>query len=141
MPSETVVTEIAAAPGRVWQSVIDVDSWPRLMGSVTSVERLDAGPLRVGSRVKVKNPGLPVFTWEVTQLDEGTSFTWVVRSPGVESTAVHQVTAADGGSRLTLTMTWSGPLGGLAGALAGKRARKSIAMEASGHKAAAEAPA
>jgi uncharacterized membrane protein len=141
MASETVVTDIAAPPDRVWQSVIDVDSWPRLMDSVTSVERLDAGPLRVGSRVKVKNPGLPVFTWVVTELDEGISFTWVVRSPGVESTAVHQVTPADAGSRLTLTMTWSGPLGGLAGALVGKRARNSIIMEANGHKAAAETPA
>jgi hypothetical protein len=108
---------------------------------MTSVERLDSGPLRVGSRARIKQPGLPVYVWEVTGLDEGASFTWVTHSPGVVVTAGHEVSATASGSRLTLSVTWTGAFGGLAGALMGKRTRKSITRDAEGHKACAETPA
>lgn len=140
MAAESVTIDIAAAPGRVWQAVADVADWPRWTDSMTSVERLDSGPLRVGSRARIKQPGLPVFVWEVTGLDEGASFTWVTHSPGVVVTAGHEVSGTASGSRLTLSVTWTGAFGGLAGALVGKRTRQSITRDAEGHKACAETP-
>jgi uncharacterized membrane protein len=141
MATESVVIDIAAAPGRVWQVVTDVESWPRISASMRDVRRLDSGPLHVGSRARIKQPGLPVLVWEVTDLAEGTSFSWVARTPGVDATGMHQIDATADGSRLTLTMTWTGVFGGLAGALAGKRTRKSLEMEAAGTKASAESGA
>ncbi len=133
--------DIAAAPERVWQVVTDVEDWPNWTASMSDIKRLDQGPLRVGSRARIKQPGLPVLVWEVTDLEEGTSFTWVARTPGVNSAAGHLVSATADGSRLTLSVTWTGIFGGLAGALVGQRTRKSITADAIGHKACAEAPA
>ena len=99
------------------------------------------GPLRVGSRARIKQPGYPALVWEVTELDEGTSFTWVTHTPGVDAIAAHLISATADGSRLTLSVTWTGVFGGLAGALAGKRTRKSLTLDANGHKACAEAVA
>jgi uncharacterized membrane protein len=140
MASVEVTVEIAAPPGRAWQAVADVEDWPRWTTSMGDVKRLDEGPLREGSRARIKQPGLPVSVWEVTDLDEGTSFTWVTRAPGVVAWAGHEVVATADGSRLTLSLTWTGVFGGLAGALMGRRTRKSIMRDAEGHKSCAEAP-
>lgn len=141
MASESVTIDIAAPPERVWQVVTDVEDWPRWTASMRDVKRLDDGPLRMGSRARIKQPGLPVLVWEVTELDEGTSFTWVTHTPGVASTAAHLVSATANGSRLTLSVTWTGVFGGLTSALMGKRTRKSLTVDADGHKACAETAA
>jgi uncharacterized membrane protein len=141
MASESVTIDIAAPPERVWQVVTDVEDWPRWTASMSAIKRLDDGPLRMGSRARIKQPGLPVLVWEVTELDEGTSFTWVTHTPGVASTAAHLVSATANGSRLTLSVTWTGIFGGLTGALMGKRTRKSLTVDADGHKACAETAA
>ena len=106
------------------------------------VRRLEAEPLRVGSRTLIKQAGQPPVVWEVTELDEGSGFSWVARLPGFGATAAHQVTeAAGGGARLALTMTWTGLLGGLVAALSRKRAHKSLVEESTGVKARAETAA
>jgi uncharacterized membrane protein len=138
MATVRVTVDIAAPTERAWQAVADVEDWPRWTTSMSDVKRLDGGPLRVGSRARIKQPGLPVYVWEVTDLDEGTGFTWVTRSPGVVASAGHEVVATEGGSRLTLSLTWTGVFGGLAGALMGRRTRTSIMRDAEGHKACAE---
>jgi uncharacterized protein YndB with AHSA1/START domain len=141
MAAVSVVIDIAAPPERVWRAVADVEDWPRWTASMSDIKRLDGGPLRVGSRARIKQPGYPVLVWEVTELDEGTSFTWVTHTPGVDAIAAHLISATADGSRLTLSVTWTGVFGGLAGALAGKRTRKSLTLDANGHKACAEAAA
>jgi uncharacterized membrane protein len=141
MTTESVVVDIAAPSARVWQALIDVEDWPRWTTSMSDVKRLDEGPLRVGSRARIKQPGFPVFVWEVTELAEGTSFSWCTRTPGLVATAGHEVSATADGSRLTLSVAWTGVFGGLTGALMGKRTRESIMRDANGHKACAETPA
>jgi uncharacterized membrane protein len=138
MASESLAIDIAAPAERVWDVLLDVESWPQWTPSMTSVKRLDPGLLRVGSRARIKQPGLPVLVWQVTDVDEGARFTWVTRSPGLSTTATHEVSEAPGGSRLTLTVTWSGPLAAVATALASKRTRRSLAQEAGGAKTRSE---
>jgi hypothetical protein len=80
---------------------------------VTSVERLDQGPLRVGSRARIKQPRLPTAVWEVTEVVTGRSFTWIARGPGIITTASHVVTPpeAAGSTRVTASLQQMGPLG------------------------------
>jgi uncharacterized protein YndB with AHSA1/START domain len=141
MASVSVVIDIAAPPERVWQVVTDVEDWPRWTASMSDVKRLDDGSLRMGSRARIKQPGFPVLVWEVTDLDEGASFSWATHTPGVDATAAHLVGATADGSRLTLSVTWTGVFGGLTGALMAKRTRKSLTLDANGHKACAETAA
>jgi len=141
MRSVQVAIDISAPAERVWQAVADIASWPRWTPSTTDVKRLDTGPLQVGSRARVRQPGLPALVWEVTELNESSAFTWITRIPGVLTTARHDISETEGGSRLTLTLTWNGPLAGVVAALNAKRARHSMTQEANGHKAASEASA
>jgi uncharacterized membrane protein len=113
--------DVAASAEDVFAVYADVERWPSWTTSVTSVERLDAGPLAIGSRARVRQPRLPVAVWEVTELQPGRSFTWVARGPGVVTTGSHAVTADAAGTAtpvtVTATLDQGGPLGPLLGVL------------------------
>ena len=130
--------DIAAARARVWQVYAAVEAWPEWTASVRSVERLDDGSLRVGSRVRIRQPKLPVAVWTVTAIDEGRSFVWEATAPGIHTVATHLVKPGDGGTRATARLEQRGPLGGLVGRLAGGLTRRYLAMETAGLKARSE---
>lgn len=137
--SESLSIDISAVRERVWQVITDVESWPQWTTSMTTVKRLDDGPLRVGSRARVKQPGLPNMVWQVTDITEGTEFSWVTRTVGVDATATHRVEETPAGTRLTLTLAWTGIFAGVVAAMAGKQTRKYLALETVGAKARSEA--
>ena len=112
MPGLQHTVTIAAPPERVWAVIVDVERWPERIPTVDAVERLDAGPLAVGSRTRLQQPRLPTAVWTVTELTDGSSYTWESSSPGVTVTASHLVEPHPDGSRLTLAVTVSGPLSG-----------------------------
>ena len=99
MPGLQHTVTIAAPPERVWPVVVDVERWPERIPTVDAVERLDAGPLAVGSRTRLQQPRLPTAVWMVTELADGSSYTWESSSPGVTITATHVVEPHPDGSR------------------------------------------
>lgn len=132
--------DIDAAPERVSEIICDVERWPEWTASITTVDRLDDGPLAVGSQAKVKQPRLPAVVWTVTELTPERGFVWVAKNPGVANRGVHRVEpAGTGGSRVTLGVEESGPLGKLAGLLLRRLTKRYVDMEAAGLKARAEA--
>jgi uncharacterized membrane protein len=130
--------EISASPERVWAVMSDIERWPEWTSSVSRVERLDAGPLAVGQRARIRQPKLLPAVWRVTALEPGRSFTWVTSSPGVRVTGRHQVEAAGPGSRAHLAVSFDGVLSGLVARLAGKLTSHYLALEAAGLKARSE---
>ncbi len=134
------VIEIAAPPERVWAAMSDVERWPEWTASVTSVERLDGGPFGVGSRARVRQPRFPAAVWTVTALEPGRSFAWQSPAPGLLSVGVHTVDpVGDSAARVTLSLTWSGPLAPAMRLLVGRLSRRYVAMEAQGLKRRCEA--
>ena len=103
------------------------------------MELLDPGPLRVGSRARIRQPRLPVAEWTVTEIDPGRSFTWVARGPGVRTTGTHVVEPHGDGARATAILVQGGPLGPVVGFLTRGLTKRYLAMEAAGLKARAEA--
>jgi uncharacterized membrane protein len=138
MPGLQHTITIAAPPERVWAVIVDVESWPERIPTVDAVERLDAGPLAVGSRTRLQQPRLPTAVWTVTEMAEGSSYTWESSSPGVTLTAAHVVEPHPDGSRLVLALTVSGLLSGIGWLLSRSLTKEYVETEAASIKKAAE---
>ena len=131
--------EIEAPPQLVWDVFSDVEHWPDWTASVTSLVGLDGPALAVGKRFAIKQPGMQKLVWKVTEIDPGSSWTWVQRSPGVLVTARHDVTAQPGGRTLVRQqLDQRGVLGALVGRLMVKKTKRFLEQEAQGLKARSE---
>ncbi|HEY8475174.1 MAG TPA: SRPBCC family protein [Natronosporangium sp.] len=130
--------EVEAPVARVWELTVDIDQWPTFLPTVQSVRRLAAGPLRVGSAARLKQPGQPPTVWTVTELEPPFRFGWRASRPGLTMVATHLLEAAGAGCRLTLTLEATGAVARLAGPLIGRQVRRSLAQEAAGFQRAAE---
>jgi uncharacterized membrane protein len=134
----TNIQTIGAPADVVWQLSTDVTDWPTYMPTVRSVERLDEGPLRLGSRARIKQPGQRTAVWEVTSLEPGHQFSWRSERRGVAMTGTHRVDPEGAGSRNTLTIEMTGPLAPVLGALLGPLMRRVLRTENACFKARAE---
>lgn len=137
---QSVEVDIDARAQRVWEVLTDVERWPEWAETVTSVTRLDEGPLRVNSRARVEQPKLPPTEYVVTELSPGEWFTWIARSPGVRTIARHDVESLPrGGTRVRLGVELAGPLGKVMGRLFFTRlTQRYLTAEAAGLKARSE---
>ncbi len=58
-----ITVEIQASPQTVWGVLREIKRWPEWTPTVTSIQRLDNGPLVVGSRARIRQPKLPPADW------------------------------------------------------------------------------
>lgn len=86
----TSKSQVSAPLEQVIAALTDVQRWPEWTESVTSVRRLEPGPLAIGSRTRIKQPRLRESVWQVTEHNDR-GFSWESRSLGVVTTARHQV--------------------------------------------------
>lgn len=108
------VIEIQAPPARVWSVLLDVERWPEWTTTVLSAQRMEFGPLTLGSRTRLAQPRLSKAIWKVTSLDESRGiFAWTTNALGVKIIAYHQVEKLGSGSRVTLLLHYAGLLGPL----------------------------
>lgn len=130
--------DIDAPADLVWDVFTDVEKWPEWTASVTRLTGLDGPHLAVGRRFEITQPRMPKLVWTVTDVDPGTSWTWVQRSPGGLTSARHEVVAAGGGALVHQELEQRGPLGSLVGLLMRGMTRRYLALEAQGLKARSE---
>ncbi len=134
MKTFTRTVDIVAPAERVWHVMSDVSRWHDWTASITSIKRLDNGPLRVGSRAVVRQPKLPPGLWKVTSVDEGRRFTWVNTAPGVRIVGHHAVEAVGSGSRASLSLEFHGMLAGVLLWLTGALTERYLDLESAGLK-------
>jgi len=132
--------DLAVSPARVWAVMGDIERWPEWTPSITSVQRLDDGSVGVGSRARVKQPKLPASVFEVTVWNPERGFDWVTRSPGLQGLGRHAIEPIANGSRVTLSVTFSGPLSPLAAFVLGGLTERYIRLEAEGLKRRVQQP-
>lgn len=134
MPSNSFASAsvaIVAPPSRVWDVLVHVEQWPEWTPTVLAVERLDTGPLSIGSRTRIHQPKLRPAVWQVTELDQAKGvFIWIARSPGITVTAGHCIDRTPLGSHATLTISFSGVLAPLVRLPMGKLTRQYVQTEA-----------
>jgi uncharacterized membrane protein len=114
----SVAVNIDAPPDQVFAVLCDVERWPEWTPTMTSVQRLDQGPLTVGSSAQIRQPKLRPAVWKVTEL-EAQNFTWVARAPGLRMKAGHRVERQGAGSRVLLSFEMSGLMARVASRLFG----------------------
>lgn len=134
-------TEIAidAPADVVWPIMSGVERWPEWTASVEKVERLEDGPFQVGSSARVKQPKLPVAVWTVTALDEGRSFSWEAKGPGVRTVGMHEIEDAGGNAvKVVLSIRSTGFLAPVMGLFISGLTRRYVDTEAQGLKQRAE---
>ena len=137
LENELVIDAPVAA---VWQLTEDVEGWPTTTPTITSLERLDSGPIRIGSTARVKQPGQRAAVWTVSTFRPLEEFAWGAKVFGVQMVGTHRLTpVGDDRCRNTLSIDMSGRGAQLLGRLAGKRILAAIVTENQGFKAAAEA--
>lgn len=129
---------IAADIDRVWDITVDVERWPILTPTITSVERLDSGEMRVGSTARIKQPGQRPAVWTVTAISRPELFEWQTKSMGMTIVGRHRLADTPSGCRNTLTVDVNGVGSGLVRRLLGRKLRESIETENIGFKTAAE---
>jgi len=130
----SIALDINASPERVFAVLCDIERWPEWTSTVSSVQRLDDAPLSVGSRAKVLQPSLRPAIWHVTEIEAARNFTWATRSPGVRVMGRHLVQKTAAGSRVTLTIEFTGLLRFPISRLFRKLNERYIAIEAEGLK-------
>ena|SRR5215471_14524170 len=117
----------------VWTVFTDVERWPTWASSFTSVELID-GPMRLGTKARIRQPQLPALVWEVTKWEPGRSWTWTTTSPGARTDASHALTRSGEGTVAEQSIVWSGLLGPVAAFLCRSVTRRYLAIEAAGLK-------
>jgi uncharacterized membrane protein len=119
----------------VWDTLMDLERWPEWTRSIDKVERLDNAEFGAGSRVRIRQPRIPVAIWKVTEFELGRSFTWVSEVFGIKSVATHRLEPRDDRIvGLTLTLVQTGWLAWLVRSRAEKTAREYLIMESQGLK-------
>jgi uncharacterized membrane protein len=141
MSSNEIASDLTidASVAEVWALTIDIEGWPDTTPTMTSVERLDDGPLRVGSQARVVQPKQRPTVWTVTQLDAPHTFEWEAKVLGVTMVGAHHLVPVDGGVRNELRLRLSGFGSGLMRRVLGGTFRSAIETENQGFKRAAEA--
>jgi hypothetical protein len=129
-----ISVDILAPPDGVWAVMSGVERWHEWTASVTSVRRLDEGPLRIGSRALIRQPRFPPAVWTVTTLEPGRRFVWKSGMPGMWVYGDHAVERIAEGTRATLRLSYDGPLARLMGRLTRGITNRYLEMEASGLK-------
>lgn len=133
------IIDISAPIERVWDLTMDVETWPDITPTMTSVELLDT-PLQLGSDARIKQPGQRQRTWTVTELEPQRSFAWSTKMLGLSMTGAHHLEATDDGTRNTLIVDIEGSFAPIIGPLLKRPIAKAIAAENDGFREAAERP-
>lgn len=134
-PDFVETIEIAASPERIWDVTLDLAHWPDWTPTVETVEVLDPGPVRVGTRARLKQPGNRPAVWTVTRIDEGKEFVWEARTMGTVVSAIHHLEPTPTGTRVTLAIEVSGPTKFLFGFLVNRVSKRFVPQEAIALKA------
>jgi hypothetical protein len=104
---------INALPGDIFKVLMDFGRWNQWTVSIKEMSILNNDQPGIGARVKILQPKLPPAIWTITEYLPDRSLTWEKRSFGLLMLSEHLVLTGNNGTRVTIRMTYQGPLAGL----------------------------
>ncbi len=107
-----------ATPAQVWGRYAEPRTWPEWDAATERV--MLQGPFAVGSGGTLKPVGGPITRFTLTEVVPEVEFTSVARLPLARLVFRHRIGATATGSRLTHTVTISGPLSPLLARVMGR---------------------
>jgi uncharacterized membrane protein len=122
-------TLISAPTAVVWRLTIDVEQWPSFTPTMQEVTLLEPGPLRVGSKARVKQPGQTPAVWTVTEVTPESAFVWETQRMGLRMIGGHRLVPEGDATRNTLSIEVTGLGAGVFGALFGGMIARTIQRE------------
>ena len=118
----------------VWAVTEDIERWPEWTPTVNSVKRVDDRPVGLGSRVRIKQPGLPEAIWTVTAFVPNEQFSWETRILGMHMVATHVLATEGAGAKNLLRIEVSGIVAVLQWPLLRVLMRRALSQENAGLK-------
>jgi hypothetical protein len=106
-------TQVPRPPGRVWAVFEDLPSWSKWNPVTPAVQWLTEGLWRRGARLRITfrlGGRRMLLEPELFALDPGRSVTWAGRRFGLSVRQSFAFEADEGGTRITVTQTLSGPM-------------------------------
>jgi uncharacterized protein YndB with AHSA1/START domain len=132
------VIQIDAPPHVVWSVTTDVERWPEWTPTVTSVRRVGSEPFGLGSVTRIKQPAQPEAEWVVTAFENGRSFSWESRRPGLQFVGTHVISDDGAGTTNLLRVEATGLLAILLWPVLRRATQRALSAENAGLKRKAE---
>ena len=129
--------DIGGPPEAVWRLFERPQDWALWDPAVTSATR--EGPFELGSRIRIEQRRAPTRTLRIVAVEPGRSYSSEDRMPFVRLRFDHEVEPRDGGCRVTLRQTISGPLAPLFSLLFGRRIARGAEPQIEGIRKVVEA--
>ena len=118
---------VAGLPDRVWDAVVNFEERPRWAPRVKEARIVDGGPLKEGSRIRLKiGRGRDRFTATVVEINPPERLTLLARGLGFRVNHVYELRPADDSTSLTLTGHYGGLIGSLVARFMGRSVRRDI---------------
>src|SRR4051794_39753940 len=107
MASYEGTVDIRATPRTVVSLLHDLAGWTTWTSTILEATPLGSGGVKPGTRVRARQPGLPVSVWTVDVVDER-RFEWNNFRHGLRTVATHRIESTPQGSRLSVTIQQDG---------------------------------
>jgi Polyketide cyclase / dehydrase and lipid transport len=128
-------TVIYAQPNDIFGVLMDLEGWHQWTPSITRMSILDNDQPAPGVKIKILQPKLPPSIWTITEVNKDRALVWEKRSFGLRMLSEHFISEGAAGTRVTIRITYEGPLAGLAWWLSRKLTDRYMTMEINGLKA------
>src|SRR4051794_36923562 len=109
MTTYTATTDIEAPAHIVSGLLLDMPRWTSWTTTVQEATPLRAAELTAGTRVRVRQPRLPVSVWTVDRAD-ASGLEWDNFRHGLRTVATHQIERTSSGCRLSVRIEQTGIL-------------------------------
>jgi hypothetical protein len=125
---------INSQPEYIFKVLTEVKNWNQWTKSIIDISLQDTDKLKVGAKIKVRQPKLLPAVWIVTEFSKNKFLAWEKKSIGLKMIANHIIQGYDDGAIVKLQIIYQGFLAAFFYKLTYALTEKYMTMELSGLK-------